>query len=167
MIGKPIPISYPVLTVASTLYLCKGRVNIAWDFPMYVHFFKKIICIFGGRFVRSLLEEIWVDLFSVIMVFSIVSFCLYFPFSEYSLLYFFSGSHNLSPQKMRFMMFMQIVHRILELTSEFFSKVEVVDQRDDGMSINCSWFVCLLLLLLLLVLFYFIYMFQSTVRLWK
>lgn len=38
-------------------------------------------------------------------------------------------------------MFMQIVHRILELTSEFVSVVEVVNQKDDGSPINCSCFV--------------------------
>lgn len=55
---------------------------------------------------------------------------------------------------MKIMMFMQIVHRILELTSEFVSMVEVVNQKDDGSSIDCICFVCLFLLLLLLVSFY-------------
>lgn len=75
------------------------------------------------------------------MVFSIVSCHLYFPFSEYSLLYFFLGSHHLSPQKMRIIMFMQMGHRILELTSELVSVVEVVNQKDDSSSIYCNFFV--------------------------
>lgn len=57
---------------------------------------------------------------------------------------------------MKIMMFMQIVHRILELTSEFVSMVEVVNQKDDGSSIDCICFVCLFLLLLLVSFYWYI-----------